>query len=109
MPTLKHRNFLSASRKRNCIAFGMYRQDASADLEVIEDVGSGLLAITGTQDGSNAEFTLSAVPSGTNLVMVRNGNVLKINVDYLLSGNTVTFAIAPEAADILLAIAIGGE
>src|SRR5690242_10438786 len=109
MPLLKFRNYQAASRKRNMIAFGLYRQDASADLDVIEDVGSGKLGFTGTQDGQNTVFTLSAVPSDSNLVIVKNGLVLKSGAgnDYTLSGATVTLATPPYADDAIQAIAIG--
>lgn len=111
MPLLKYQNFTAASRRRNMIAFRMFRAEAGVDINVIEDVGSGLLGITGTQDGANPTFTLSGTPSSTNFLLVRNGLIQHPGAgnDYTLAGNIVTMTPPPATDDILLAIAIGGS
>ena len=46
----------------------------------------------GTIDGRNPSFTLSFAPSPqVSLQLYRNGLLLALGVDYLLSGNTITF------------------
>ena len=56
----------------------------------------------GIQDGINDTFTLNHPPSiGTEAVMV-NGLRGKINNDYTLSGNILTFLIPPLLDDIIL-------
>ena len=110
MPVLKFRNFLAASRRRNMMGFGMYRAEAGADLEVIEDAASGSIAISGTQNGANTIFTLSAAPiPPADLIIAYNGLIQKLGVDYVIAGATLTFTMAPVAEDILLAFITGGE
>ena len=110
MPVLKFRNFLAASRRRNMLGFSMYRAEAAADLEVIEDSATGSIAISGTQNGANTVFTLSAAPlTATDLIVVRNGLVQKFNTDFTLSGATLTFFYPPAADDMLQTFVTGGE
>jgi hypothetical protein len=103
MPLLRFRNFLSASRKPNMQAFGMYKAEANADLDVIEAYGIVPMAIgfTGTQDGSNHTFTISGPPSSIYL----NGLRQATPGDYTIVGVVVTFTLAPQADDIILFMA----
>ena len=60
----------------------------------------------GTLNGSNASFTLSAVPAPTSsLYLYRNGVLQKAGLDYNLSGNIVQFLAGstPQPGDTLLA------
>lgn len=104
MPLLKFRNFLAASRKPNMLPFGMYRAEASADIDVIEDygtlrIGSGL-GITGVQDGVNTVFIMSDQPA----LVFLNGLYQTVGIDYSVNVNIVTFTIAPLADDIISAL-----
>src|ERR1019366_2514165 len=59
-----------------------------------------------TLNGSNASFTLSAVPAPTSsLYLYRNGVLQKAGLDYNLSGNIVQFLAGstPQPGDTLLA------
>ena len=58
---------------------------------------------SGTVNGSNTTFTLSASPAG--LVLSKNGVVMKPGSgnDYTLSGTTITFATAPATGSVILA------
>ncbi len=61
---------------------------------------------TGTSNGANVSFTLSAVPSPvSSLYLYRNGVLQKAGQDYSLSGNTLQFLTAstPQTGDTLLA------
>jgi len=61
---------------------------------------------TGIVDGSNTNFTLSAVPNpASSLAIYRNGVLLKVAQDYTVNGNAVQFvaAAAPQPGDTLLA------
>jgi len=61
---------------------------------------------TGTMDGLNATFTLTALPApSTSLALYRNGVLQKQSFDYTVTGNTVLFVTAstPQPGDILLA------
>lgn len=61
---------------------------------------------TGIVDGSNATFTLSAVPSpASSLSVYRNGMLQKPLVDYTATGNSIQFVSAstPQPGDTLLA------
>lgn len=61
---------------------------------------------SGIVDGSNATFTLTAVPSpSTSLSLYRNGVLQEPSVDYAATGNSVQFVTGatPQPADILLA------
>jgi len=59
---------------------------------------------SGTVNGSNADFTLTDTPiSGTEMVFV-NGILQNAGSDndYTISGDTITFAQAPKAGDVIL-------
>ena len=53
---------------------------------------------TGTIDGSNKIFTLSATPTSP-LLLFLNGNLQLAGTDYTLSGSTITYATAPMSGD----------
>jgi hypothetical protein len=60
----------------------------------------------GNEDGTNLTFVLAQTPSpAASLSLYRNGLELRQNIDYTLSGNTITFAriAAPQSGDILQA------
>jgi hypothetical protein len=59
----------------------------------------------GTIDGVNTTFTLQNSPSGSSLLLVRNGLYLNAGADYTLSGNTITFinGAQPQPSDTLMA------
>lgn len=51
---------------------------------------------SGSMDGSNAIFTLAHSPDpADSLILVLNGQVQTQGVEYTLSGDTITFAVAP--------------
>lgn len=59
---------------------------------------------TGDIDGVNTEFVLAHSPNPTGaLILIKNGQVLTEDVDYTLSGDTITLSIALEDGDALLA------
>lgn len=67
---------------------------------------SGAEVPGGTQNGTNAVFTLAASPSpAISLALFRNGTLQKAGTDFNLSGATITFVSGaiPQAADILQA------
>jgi hypothetical protein len=98
MPLLLFQTFTSAGRKANMQRFGMFRADATADLAVIDSAASATIGFTGTQDGSNTTFTVSAAPSK----VFRNGLLQKATVDYSIVSNTIVWVIPPAADDIIL-------
>jgi hypothetical protein len=59
----------------------------------------------GIVDGTNNTFTLANPPSGTSLMLFRNGLYMLNNFDYTLSGQTITFVPGgvPQPADTLVA------
>ena len=60
----------------------------------------------GLVNGANTTFVLSAAPNPVaSLILVRNGVVLRRNIDYGLSGSTVTFLAGaiPQDGDLLQA------
>lgn len=60
----------------------------------------------GTIDGSNAIFTIAAVPSPTSsLILTKNGQILYNTIGYTLSGSTITFntIYIPQTGDSLRA------
>ncbi|HXE12805.1 MAG TPA: hypothetical protein VN633_11830 [Bryobacteraceae bacterium] len=60
----------------------------------------------GNEDGTNLTFVLAQTPSPVaSLSLYRNGLELRQNIDYTLSGNTISFAriAAPQSGDILQA------
>ena len=61
---------------------------------------------SGTMDGVNAAFSLVSAPNpASSLAIYRNGMLLKQNLDYTLSSNSIIFqsGAVPKAADTLLA------
>lgn len=58
---------------------------------------------TGTINGVNTDFTLANEPVAGTLKLYRNGIRQKIDEDFTLSGNIITFIIAPQVGEILLA------
>ncbi len=61
---------------------------------------------SGTLDGINSTFTLANAPNPTSsLTLFRNGMLLKQNMDFTLSSNSIIFqsGAVPKAADMLLA------
>ncbi len=59
----------------------------------------------GTINGVNATFTLANTPSGSSLLLFRNGLLLQSGIDYTLSNSTVQFisAAIPQLQDTLVA------
>ncbi len=59
----------------------------------------------GLVNGLNATFTLANTPSGTSLLLFRNGILLQAGTDYALTGSTVQFASGaiPQPQDTLMA------
>ncbi len=59
----------------------------------------------GIVDGTNNTFTLANPPSGTSLMLFRNGLYMLNAFDYTLSGQTITFVTGavPQPADTLVA------
>lgn len=58
---------------------------------------------TGTKNGVNKTFTLNLPPSpSSSLKVYRGGARQRITEDYTLSGQTITFSVAPAAGEILL-------
>ncbi len=61
---------------------------------------------SGTVDGSNTVFAIAQTPSpATSLALFRNGIRLRANLDYTLTGTTLTFlsGLAPQPGDVLVA------
>ena len=59
----------------------------------------------GAVDGTNNQLTLAGVPLGLSLLLFRNGLYLTPNLDYTLSGSTITFVpgAVPQSGDTLTA------
>ena len=59
----------------------------------------------GIVDGSNTTFTLANVPSGSSLMLFRNGLYMTAGSDYTLAGATITFATgySPQPLDTMTA------
>lgn len=57
----------------------------------------------GVIDGNNTVFTLRKSPATGSLKLYRGGARQRVTEDYTLSGYTITFVIAPEVGEILLA------
>ena len=59
----------------------------------------------GTINGTNNKLTLAGVPLGLSLLLFRNGLYLTPNLDYTLSGSTITFVpgAVPQPGDTLTA------
>jgi hypothetical protein len=58
----------------------------------------------GLVDGNNTTFTLANAPSGSSLMLFRNGLYMSANFDYTLSGSTITFASGaqPQPGDTII-------
>jgi len=56
-------------------------------------------------DGSQTTFTLTNTPVANSLIVTLNGSVMceGSGKDFTLSGNQITFSVAPESGDVLLA------
>lgn len=55
---------------------------------------------SGSVNGSNAVFTLASTPNpAASLCLTLNGQDLTLTEDYALSGNQITFVVAPETGD----------
>ena len=57
---------------------------------------------SGTVDGVNTIFNLAKAPIKNSLKVYRGGARQRITEDYTLSGNVITFLIAPQVGEILL-------
>ncbi len=59
----------------------------------------------GAVNGLNPTFTIANTPSGTSLLLFRNGLLAQAGVDYTLTGSTITFTnqAIPQPLDTLLA------
>jgi hypothetical protein len=62
--------------------------------------------ITGTVNGINTIFTLPGAPPAGGLLLFENGIIERVGAgnDYTLTGNTITFALAPAIGAQLLAM-----
>jgi hypothetical protein len=74
----------------------------SAELSLADDFTNiyfKKVALTGTINGTNDEFTLaSAVRTGSEAIYL-NGLLQVVGDDYTIAGTTLTFVAAPEAGD----------
>jgi hypothetical protein len=57
---------------------------------------------SGTQNGSNTNFTLANTPIAGTVMAHKNGLRLKPTTDFTVSGTTITYVVAPAAPDVLL-------
>jgi hypothetical protein len=57
---------------------------------------------TGTGDGSTTDFTVTQNQTVDKVIVTINGLVQKPTTDYTISGTTLTFGTAPEAADSIV-------
>lgn len=93
------------------IDFGHIKNFPWHEIRKRQDDGGGIIAWgagtrfidnetpSGTIDGVNADFTLTNAPFPTSsLVLVLNGQFQTQGVEYTLSGSTITFATALDAA-----------
>lgn len=55
----------------------------------------------GTVDGANKVFTLPEIPENDSLELFQAGLLLEPDVDYVLSGATITFTAAPTVPDFM--------
>ncbi|RLE37649.1 hypothetical protein DRJ17_06095 [Candidatus Woesearchaeota archaeon] len=71
----------------------------SAHTHVDNETPSGLI------DGANTEYTIANTPTAGTVKLYLNGlrQEAGSGKDYTISGTTITFAVAPEAGDVLLA------
>ena len=80
----------------------------AATKEYVDNATSGMIITrevpTGTLDGSNTSFVLANTPNiGSEQVFI-NGTLLNVGGanDYTISGDTITFAVAPLSDDVVL-------
>ena len=59
--------------------------------------------LTGTINGSNTVFTIKKAPVSGSLKIYRGGTRQRVTEDYTFSGTTITFTVAPQVGEILLA------
>jgi len=57
---------------------------------------------SGTIDGANVTFTLANTPTTGTVQLFKNGLLLIPTTDYSVSGNTITFVVAPPGGSTLL-------
>jgi len=57
----------------------------------------------GTVDGTETVFTLAQTPAANSLRLTMNGVLRRVDVDYTLSGVTVTFTVPPPVDSLILA------
>ena len=95
-------NFMAASRKPNLKPFGLMAQSQDLTWIISYYAVLQLVSLAGTQDGTNAVFTLSAAPGNGSIVFV-NGIGLYEGVAYTRSGTGITFSAgyAPQSTDVL--------
>ena len=80
-----------------------------ADLDAVaEQIGGTLITreiVSGPKDGQNVTFTLAQEPTLATEQIFFNGALLNAGVaaDYTISGNVITFAVAPQSGDSILA------
>lgn len=58
---------------------------------------------SGTVNGTNKVFALANTPFAGTLILQNNFAFLTQGVDYTISGNTITFTVAPANASVLIA------
>jgi hypothetical protein len=78
----------------------------SAELSLADDFTNiyfKKVAVTGTINGTNDEFTLANTVRNGSEAIYLNGLLQVVNDDYTMEGTTVTFVAAPEAGDKIAA------
>lgn len=63
-------------------------------------------AVTGTVNGSNANFTMSSTPTAASLIVWINGIRQRPTTDFTFSGTTLTFTTAPSSGDSIAVFGI---
>lgn len=81
-----------------------YKMILAVTQKMIEDIDTALpiiahATVSGTCNGSNVTFTLSATPAHGVVMLVLNGQVQAPTTDYSVSGDTITYVTAP-ASDL---------
>ncbi len=61
-----------------------------------------IIVVTATGDGSTVGFTISSGMTVDKVIVEINGVLQKPTTDYTISGTTLTFVVAPEAADAII-------
>lgn len=90
------------------VDFGL-NQLTPQEVLVVESITGGTYFIyretpSGSVNGSNATFTLAHTPNpAASLCLFLNGQLLTYTEDYTLSGNTITFVVAPDTGSIIRA------